>query len=68
MDELIKMVTEKAGISESQAKQAVETVMDFLKDKLPSPIASQVEGVLSGGGLPDVGDLGKTLGGLMGKK
>jgi hypothetical protein len=42
--------------------------MGFLKDKLPAPIASQVEGVLSGGEMPDLGDLGGTLGGLLGKK
>jgi uncharacterized protein (DUF2267 family) len=66
MDELIKLVTQKAGISEAQAQQAVETVMGFLKDKLPEPIASQVEGMLSGGEMPDLGDLGKTLGGLLG--
>lgn len=68
MDELIKLVTKNTGISEKQAKQAVETVMGFLKDKLPAPIASQVEGVLSGGEMPDVGGLGKKLGGILGKK
>ena len=66
MDELIKLVSQKAGISETQAQQAVETVMGFLKDKLPAPIASQVEGVLSGGEMPDLGDVGKQLGGLLG--
>ena len=68
MDELIKQVTQKAGISEDQAKQAVETVMGFVKDKLPAPLASQVEAVLGGGEIPDVGGIGKTLGGLFGKK
>jgi uncharacterized protein (DUF2267 family) len=68
MDELVKLVTEKTGISEAQAKQAVETVMGFLKDKLPGPVAGQVESALTGGDLPDVGGLGKTLGGLFGKK
>jgi uncharacterized protein (DUF2267 family) len=68
MDELIKLVTEKAGISEAQAKQAVETVMGFLKDKLPAPVASQVEGLLGGGEMPDLGGLGDQLGGLLGQK
>jgi uncharacterized protein (DUF2267 family) len=67
MDELIKLVSGKAGISEDQAKQAVETVMGFLKDKLPAPIASQVEGILGGGEMPDVGDLSKKLGGILGR-
>ena len=33
MDEVIKMVADKTGISADQAKSAVETVMGFLKDK-----------------------------------
>jgi uncharacterized protein (DUF2267 family) len=68
MDELVKMVSERAGISEDQAQQAVETVMGFLQEKLPKPIASQVESLLSDGEMPDVGDLGKTLGGILGKR
>jgi uncharacterized protein (DUF2267 family) len=66
MDELVKEVSKKVGISEKQAQQAVETVMDFLKDKLPAPIASQLESVLSGGEMPDIEDLGKKLGGILG--
>jgi nucleoid DNA-binding protein len=68
VEELIKQVTQKAGISDAQAKQAVETVMGFLKDKLPAPIASQIEGVLSGSGSLDIGDVGDQLGGILGKK
>ena len=68
MDELVKQVMKKAGISEKQAQLAVKTTLGFLKDKLPAPIASQVEGVLGGGKAPDLGDMGKKLGGLLGKK
>ena len=55
MDELIKRITEKTGISEDQARSAVSTVAGFLKDKLPAPIAGQVDNVLggSGGGVTD---------------
>ena len=60
MDELVKMVADKVGISEAQAKQAVETVMEFLKDKLPEPIAGQLDAVLEG----DVSGLGDLAGGL----
>ncbi len=56
MESLIKMVTEKAGISESQAKTAVEAVMSFLKDKMPGGIGSQVESFVKGGG-SDSGDM-----------
>jgi len=47
MDELIQKVQQRAGVDESQASAAVNTVIDFLKDRLPGPIADQVEGALS---------------------
>jgi hypothetical protein len=69
MDELINLVSEKAGISESQAKTAVTTVVDYLKDKLPSPIDQQVDSVLAGGASGgSATDLTKGLGGMFGKK
>ena len=69
MDELIKMVSEKAGLSEEMAKTAVETVIGYLKKKLPAPIAGQIDGVLGGGEMPaDLGGLAKGLGGILGKK
>jgi len=65
MDELVKLVSEKTGIAEEQARQAVEIVIGYLKDNLPKPIAGQVDKVLSGGGV-DVGDLKEGLGGMLG--
>jgi uncharacterized protein (DUF2267 family) len=67
MDELVKMVASKVGITEKQAQQAVEMVISALKEKLPGPVASQVEAVLKG----DMGGaegLAGGLGGLLGKK
>jgi hypothetical protein len=55
------------GISEQQAQQAVEIVVGFLKDKLPEPLAGQIEGALEGN-LSGLGDLGDMAGGLLGKK
>ena len=49
MDELIKLVAGKVGISAEQAEQAVHTVLGFLKDKLPEPIAGQLENIVGGG-------------------
>ncbi len=68
MDELVKLVSKKTGLSEEMSKTAVETVLKYLKQKLPAPIAGQLDAVLSGGGVADVGDLAKGLGGLLGKK
>ena len=44
MDELVKLVSEKTGLSEEMAKMAVDTVIGFLKQKLPAPVASQIDG------------------------
>jgi uncharacterized protein (DUF2267 family) len=66
MDELVKLVTDKVGISEAQAKQAVDVVLGFLKDNLPEPIAGQLEAALEGD-LSGLGDMLGGLGGLFGK-
>ena len=68
MEQLIKMVTEKAGISNTQATQAVETVLHFLKDKMPAGIGSQVESFIKGGGsISDMaGGLKDKIGGAFG--
>ena len=73
MDDLIKLVSSKAGIQEAQAKTAVETVMGFLKEKLPAPIAGQLDVALSNeavlGQASQLIDKGvASLGGLLGQK
>jgi hypothetical protein len=50
MDELIKSVVQRTGIGEDKARMAVDTVIGFLKGRLPAPIASQLDGVLGAGG------------------
>lgn len=49
MDELIKTVSEKAGISPEQAQSAVNSVIEFAKAKMPM-IGEQLQGLLAGGG------------------
>lgn len=69
MDELVKLVVQKTGLPEGTARTAVETVIHYLKQKLPAPLAGQIDGLLAGGaGGLDVDDLAKGLGGLLGKK
>lgn len=73
MDELVRQVTERTGISEAQAKTAVDTVIGFLRTRLPEPIGGQLDSFL-GGGAGIAGDLagkagdvaGNVLGGLGG--
>lgn len=72
MDELIKQVVERTGISEQQARGAVETVLGFLKTRLPEPIAGHLDSVVGGaggaiGGIADkAGDVLGGLGGMFG--
>jgi nucleoid DNA-binding protein len=42
-ENILKMISEKAGISEAQAKVAVDTMVSFIHDKMPSGPGHQVE-------------------------
>lgn len=70
MDEIVKMLSEKLGLPEAAARQAVELVIGHLKSSLPGPIASQLDAFLSGEatkGGDSLLDKGKNLlGGLLG--
>ena len=72
MEELIRQVTERAGISEEQARTAVQTVMGYLQNNLPSGVSQQLGGLLGGGGVGGggiadrAGDLVGGLGGMFG--
>lgn len=67
MDELVNQITQRTGISAEQAHQAVQVVADYLKTKLPAPLAGQVDTVLSGNTLGDsASQAGQMLGGLGG--
>ena len=49
MDELINLVVQKTGISQDDARKAVEVVISALKSKLPPPLASHVDAFIAGG-------------------
>ena len=65
--ELVTLVSDKAGISESSAEKAVELVLEYLEEKLPSSVAKQLRAYLDN---PDIGDQAgnvlKGLGGMLG--
>lgn len=77
MDELIKKMVEELNLDEAVAQQAVEMVLNMVKDKLPEPIAGQIENLLNGENFDlsslnlddDAADgIMGALGGLFGKK
>ncbi len=61
MDDLIKLVSEKAGITSEQAKSAIEAIGGFVKDKLPAGIGDQVSNFLEGKGGGGLADMAKGL-------
>ena len=44
MDELVKLVSQKTGLPTEMATTAVETVVGYLKGRLPAPVAGQIDG------------------------
>jgi len=64
VDEIVKEVAQKADVSEEVARKTVEVVVEILKEKLPTPVASQIDGILAGEA--DVGDIVKGIGDLLG--
>ena len=62
MDQLVKMVSERAGIDDGSARTAVDTVLGFLKDRLPEPIAGQLDKAAGGENVDLPGGLGGMLG------
>lgn len=72
MEDLVKMITDKTGISPTQATTAIQTVVGFLKDKMPAGIGNQVELFIQGGGKGSFGgvadNLTSKMGDIFGKK
>ncbi len=78
MDELYTLISKKTGLDKATSKMVVDMVIDFIKKKLPAPVAAQVDAVLSGEGLLgavagalddgklDANDAANLLGGLLG--
>ncbi len=48
MEDIVKMVADKSGIPQDKAQTAVNTVVGYLKEHLPSNLSSQVDQIMSG--------------------
>ena len=66
MNELINLIVQKTGISQENAQKAAQTAIDFLKSKLPAPVAGQVDAVLAGDMSGIAGQAGEMLKGKLG--
>jgi nucleoid DNA-binding protein len=47
MKELVNIIVQKTGISQENAQQAVQVTVGFLKSKLPTPVAAQLDSFLN---------------------
>ena len=70
MNEIIQLVMKKTGLSEEKATMAVNVVVNFIKQKLPGPVGSQIDNLMSGGaGVTEkLGGIASGLGGMFAKK
>ena len=66
MNELVNLIVKKTGIPQATAQTVVNLVVDYLKKKLPGPIGSQIDGLLSNDA--NVQQAENIVGGLFGKK
>ena len=68
MNEIVQMVTQRTGIPEDKAREAVQVVLEHLRSRLPGPLASHLDSFIQGGSQPNqenaggIGDLLKKVG------
>ena len=68
MDELIRQVSERAGIDESQARTAIDAVIEHLEARLPAPMASELRGAIAGDSdIAGEAEKLKGMGGMLGR-
>ena len=70
MQEVVNMVSQRTGLGEDMSRTAVNTVIGFLKDRLPAPISTAIDTYMNKGAVDtsNLGNLGSELGGMFGKK
>ncbi len=66
MNEIIEQLKSRVGLNDNQAQSAAETVINYLKQRLPGPIAGELDKVVAGQGGAE--GIESRLGSLLGKK
>ena len=54
MNELTNIIVQKTGISQENAQKSVQMTLGFLKTKLPTPLAAQLDSFLNANPVPFV--------------
>jgi uncharacterized protein (DUF2267 family) len=60
-------VVQRTGMSQEDAQKAVAAVLEFLKERLPAPIASHIDSFLAGGMSSLGAEAGELLKGVTGQ-
>lgn len=47
MEDIVAIVAQRTGLSEDQSRQAVETIVGLLRERLPQPASSMLDQVLA---------------------
>jgi predicted Ser/Thr protein kinase len=69
MNELVSLIVKKTGIPDATARTIVNLVVDYLKKKLPAPVAGQIDALLSNSaGVQQAESLMGNLASKLGKK
>jgi len=66
MNELKQLLADKLGLSDEQSQQAIDTVLGYVKEKLPENAQGLVDAAAKGE-MPDVGGLLDQAKGFFGK-
>ena len=68
--QLIQQLSQRVGIPPEKAEAAINTVVGYLKERLPGPVASQLDKLVSGeevqGGV--LSQAAQSISGMFGKK
>ncbi|HET9180858.1 MAG TPA: hypothetical protein VFP59_01890 [Candidatus Angelobacter sp.] len=65
MNEIIEQLKTRVGLDDDKARSAAQTVIDFLKQRLPSSLSGQLDSVVSGGAAEG---LKEKAGNILGRK
>lgn len=63
MEELIKLLTAKTGLPEDKARMAAETVIGFVKQRLPTSVGEQLNSLLALPATPGLAEKMKEMAG-----
>jgi len=67
-NDLIRSVADKIGVSEDKASTAVETVLSYVKNRLPQPVANQLDNVVGKSGPEGGGGISGAMGSILGSE